>query len=445
MKNAYVTDSLCPICLEKCSATMETDGQATYMVKTCPEHGRFKTRVWKGNPPMAEWVRPKIRATITDPITSTEKGCPYDCGLCEDHRQRTCTALIEVTGRCNLNCRFCFADSQVSNLAATNGDPSLETIKFQFERIMAFSGMCNIQLSGGEPTIREDLPEIVKIGRSVGFQFIQVNTNGIRLAEEPDYAKQLKAAGVSSVFLQFDGTEEPIYKALRGRPLFEVKKKAIENCGAADIGVVLVPTLVPGINDHNIGEIVRFGMSHAPVVRSVHFQPVSYFGRMPAPPSDDDRITLPEVMNALEVQTNGMVSVQSLKPPGCENALCSFHGNYIIEGEKLLNLTKRESCCCGTEQAEEGAVKAIEFVSRNWSGKGEEPVEKEKPASDWDKILTNIRRKSFSISAMAFQDVWNLNIERVKDCCIHVATTEGKLIPFCMYNLTRADGKSLYR
>ncbi|MDN5352723.1 MAG: 7,8-dihydro-6-hydroxymethylpterin dimethyltransferase [Clostridiales bacterium] len=446
------TQSLCPICLKRCEAVFETLGDETYMVKTCSEHGTFKTRVWKGSPAMGEWNRPKIRATIAHPVTKVEKGCPYDCGLCEDHRQHTCTALIEVTERCNLHCRFCFADADASG-QNPDADLPIETIRFQFEQTMKISGACNIQLSGGEPTVRDDLPEIVKIGREIGFKFIQVNTNGIRLAEDASYVRALKEAGLDSVFLQFDGTEDAIYKALRGRALFEVKKKAIENCAAFGIGVVLVPTLVPGINDHNIGEIVRFGMSKAPDVRSVHFQPVSYFGRVPTPPKDEDRITLPEVMAALQDQTQGMVQSESLKPPGCENALCSFHGNYMIEGDRLVQLTKRESCCCGgdtcaPEKAEEGAVKAIEFVSRNWSGnrlRTASPKESEGELSDWDRILKTIKRKSFSISAMAFQDVWNVNLERIKDCCIHVVTPEGKLIPFCMYNLTRSDGKTLYR
>jgi uncharacterized radical SAM superfamily Fe-S cluster-containing enzyme len=202
--------------------------------------------------------------------------------------------------------------------------------------------------------------------------------------------------------------------------------------------------LVPGVNINNIGDIIKFGIKHTPTVRGVHFQPVSYFGRMPRKPQDTDRITLPEVMEEIGKQTDYMVSMESMKPPGCENALCSFHGNYIVEETGLRQVTKRSSCCGTIEKAAEGAIKAKAFVVRKWSNVDSNCDEK-KEDSDWDKILKKIQKNSFSISAMAFQDAWNVNLERIKDCCIHVVTRNGRLIPFCMYNLTNQDGKSLYR
>ncbi|ACZ12488.1 radical SAM (seleno)protein TrsS [Sulfurospirillum deleyianum] len=432
------TDSLCPICLRKLEATIFEEGTSSYLYKACPEHGEFKSVVWRGQMPMREWIRTKERATIKNSITSVEKGCPFDCGLCSAHRQHTCTALIEVTSRCNLSCRFCFADAMESPIK----DPSLAQLRFQFESILKVSGKCNIQLSGGEPTVRDDLADIIRIGVELGFPFIQVNTNGIRMGKEEAYVKALKEAGLSSLFLQFDGIDDRIYKTLRGRALFDVKCQAIENCRKYGIGVVLVPTIVPSVNVKSIGEIIRFGMRHAPTVRGVHFQPVSYFGRIPETPKDEDRITLPEVMEHICEQMEGMVEMQSMQPPGCENALCSFNGNYLIEEGVLKPITKRSCCSTTTEKAEEGANKAKAFVARNWSYQAQV---KEEKLSDWDKILNAIANNTFSLSGMAFQDAWNVNLERIRDCCIHVSTVEGKLIPFCMYNITNKDGMSLYR
>lgn len=432
------TQSLCPICLRVLEASIVEEDTGTYLHKTCLVHGSFKTVLWRGETPMREWMRTKERAYIKTPLTVVDQGCPYDCGLCSEHRQHTCTALIEVTSRCNLNCRFCFADA----MEGKNKDPKLKQLRFQFESILKVSGKCNIQLSGGEPTVRDDLPEIVRMGVELGFPFIQVNTNGIRMAKDEAYVKALKEAGLNSIFLQFDGVDDAIYEYLRGKALFDIKCQAIENCRKYGIGVVLVPTIVPHVNVCSIGEIIRFGIDHSPAVRGVHFQPVSYFGRIPKAPKDEERITLPEVMAHICAQTEGMISLESMQPPGCENALCSFHGNYLIEGCVLKPVTKRSCCSSESEKAEEGANKAKAFVARNWSYQKQA---KEEKLSDWDAILSAIANNAFSISGMAFQDVWNVNLERIKECCIHVSTADGKLIPFCAYNLTNNEGESLYR
>jgi len=192
----------------------------------------------------------------------------------------------------------------------------------------------------------------------------------------------------------------------------------------------------------SIGDIIRFGMRHSPTIRGVHFQPVSYFGRIPEAPKESDRITLPEVMECICEQTDYMVSLQSMQPPGCENALCSFHGNYLIEEGVLKPMTKRTCCSNESEKAEVGATKAKAFVARQWSYQKQT---KEEKLSDWDTILSAIQNNAFSLSGMAFQDAWNVNLERIKDCCIHVSTSDGKLIPFCMYNITNTQGVSLYR
>jgi hypothetical protein len=444
--------SVCPVCLKPIPARHETVGDETFLVKACPDHGEFRTVVWRGEPSFESWARPKVPSGPKQAFTSVEQGCPLDCGLCDAHRQHTCTALIEVTWRCDLGCPVCFASSG----KAAPPDPSMDDLGRLFDRVELASGHCNIQLSGGEPTVREDLPEIIRLGKARGFPFIQLNTNGLRLGREPGYAARLAEAGLDSVFLQFDGTEDPIFQALRGRPLLETKLAALDALAEAGVGIILVPTLVPGVNDRDLGNILRLAVDRSPAVRGVHFQPVSYFGRYPKQPGDDERITLPEIMRGLEDQTGGLLKAVDFRPPGCEHAFCSFHANYVVgEQGRLTRLSSGGTCGCTPRPASEGADAAKAFVKRQWSSPDRQlpmafDAAPDSPADGGpeDALDVFIRRAAthtFAVSAMAFQDCWTLDLERLKGCCIHEVSPDGRLIPFCAYNLTSMGGETLYR
>jgi uncharacterized radical SAM superfamily Fe-S cluster-containing enzyme len=343
----------------------------------------------------------------------------------------------------------------------------LEKITKLLERSMAAVGPSNLQLSGGEPTLRDDLPEIVKAARRIGYSFIQVNTNGLRLASDRVYVRRLLAAGLSSVFLQFDGVNDEIYSSLRGRALLDKKLEAIKNCGETGLGVVLVPTLVRGVNTDSVGAMVRQGLQLAPTVRGIHFQPISYFGRFPEKSGDEGRFTLPELMRCLEEQTAGLIKVTDFSPPGTEHAHCSFHATYMLSAEGGLRAlgTAKEDSCCLADLGEGGVRKTVETVSRRWTLPSAAPFFRSAPLSketsccsgssqdvtrvedplDLDFFLQEGGIRSFTISAMAFQDADNLDLERLRGCCISVVSPDGMLVPFCAYNLTSREGKSLYR
>jgi 7,8-dihydro-6-hydroxymethylpterin dimethyltransferase len=440
------TESVCPICFAGLPASVIRRGDRVFMRKSCPQHGEVVTLLWRGEPRYEAWTRPKIPAEPGPGQTEATKGCPFDCGLCSDHRQQTCTALIEVTQACNLRCAFCFADSG----GVGRGNLDLWEVRNRYETLLANGYPCNVQLSGGEPTLRDDLPEIVALGRSVGFEFIQLNTNGVRLGSDPAYLERLKEAGLSSVFLQFDGTEPEAHRVLRGADVLEIKLRAIENCESMELGVVLVPTLVSGVNLGNVGEIIFFALERMPVIRGVHFQPVTFAGRYPRVPSEQDRITLPDVMRAVEEQTRGLIRANNLQPPGCENARCSFHGSFVaLPDGRLHALTnpRDHGCGCEPEKAELGAARARQCVAEQWSMNNVRPgvpQPDQYSMGQWDVLLERSRTHRLSISAMVFQDAWNLDLDRLRDCCIHVLAGDGRIVPFCAYNLTGVTGRSLY-
>ena len=449
ISNRY-TQSVCPVCLKRIGARHVRQGPDVYLAKTCPDHGDFKTVVWRGAPEFATWQRPKAPGR---PVSATDRrngGCPFDCGLCPEHRQRTCTAVIDITSRCNLACAYCFADS-----TGTGTDATAQQIDGWLAAVHRQAGNCNIQLSGGEPSLHPDLAAIVDQVRRHGFSFVQLNTNGRVLGRDPAVAPVLKEAGLDSVFLQFDGTRDAVYRHLRGRPLLAEKLAAIEACAAAGIGVVLVPTLVPGVNTDEVGPILNLAADRAPAVRGVHFQPVSHFGRCPAAPADANRLTLPELMRAVEDQSGGRFSAAAFHPPGCEHARCSFSGQYLLlEDGRAMPLSRRPAECCTPSSAEAGARRAIAYVARQWAPAPKRPAPAASPPCDsaapgaplsLEAFCARARTHTLSVSAMAFQDAWNLDLERLRGCCIHAVHPDGRLIPFCAYNLTGRDGRRLYR
>jgi hypothetical protein len=201
----------------------------------------------------------------------------------------------------------------------------------------------------------------------------------------------------------------------------------------------------------------------SPVVRGIHFQPISYFGRYPRPTGNVPRITLPELMAAIEHQSGGMFKAVDFRPPGCENAWCSFHADYItLSGDQVrgLHSTQPFSGCCAPIPAEEGARRTMAHVARQWANPNGGTAVPAPPrngdfecASDvhngqpmeLDDFLNRARTHIFTVSAMAFQDAWTLDLERLRDCCIHVLDPQLGLIPFCAFNLTAVDGRALYR
>ena len=535
MRHTY---SVCPVCLKRIPAKREERDGQIYLVKTCPEHGTFSSVIWRNKRKFADWrgERPAVGE-------NENLNCPAGCGLCAEHRRATCCTLLEITARCNMNCTFCFAEPDGAQ------DPSLDRVKRWIDDLTE-PGKTLLQLSGGEPTVRDDLPEIVAYAKQVGCKYVQLNSNGLRLAEDEAFVKRLADAGLSFVFMQFDGVDDAVYEKLRRRPMLEVKKRAIEQCGRYGIGVTLVPVIVPGVNTEQIGDIIRFAIQRSPYVRGVHFQPVSYFGRIPELPADDDRYTLDELLEAVVSQSGGLIKEEQIAPSCCDHPMCGFHGDFIVmPGDKLMPLTnysgkteaepESEGCCCGPDPAE----KNREFVGRRWerrdleetcccSGQKEEPacccgekepeseacccgesqpekescccdanadaylLEKAEPEAEscccggaepepescccgetqpeaescccggtqpeaescccggtqpeaesccceeepiditsMEGFLKRAKSHGFTITSMAFQDAGNLDIERLRQCSLHVYK-DGKKIPFCAYYLS---------
>ena len=252
---------------------------------------------------------------MENPRTEKKNGCPYDCGICPEHKSHTALAIIDVTNRCNLKCPVCFANASAAGYVY---EPTAEQITGMLENLHNNKPVSAtaLQFSGGEPTIRKELFDFIRKAKEIGFKHVEVNTNGVRIAADLEYAKQLKEAGVSTIYLQFDGLTSDVYKFIRGLDLLETKMKAIENLREAGYNsVVLVVTLVKGVNDQQLGDIIKFAAKNFDLVRCVNVQPVSPSAdRLPQQEREKMRITIPDFMRIVEEQTNGDIKVFRLLP-----------------------------------------------------------------------------------------------------------------------------------
>jgi len=460
------TKSICPECFAVLDATIFEDNNVVYIKKECPEHGEFQDTYWSDYEQYQRAEKFRYDGEgLNNPRTKTEKDCPLDCGICPQHRSHTCLAIIDVTNRCNLKCPVCFAN------AATVGyvyEPSKEEIIAMLENLRRNEPVpaTALQFSGGEPTLRKDLFELIGAAKELGFRHLEVNTNGIRLAQSVEYCEGLREAGISTLYLQFDGLTPEIYEFTRGKDLLKTKMKVIENWREAGLqSLVLVVTLIKGVNDHQLGDIIRFAAENFDVIRCVNVQPVSLCGRLPEREREKMRITIPDFMKAVEEQTDGKIKVSDFYPVPTVVPISKAIG--ALKEKRYVEFTAHPHCGMATYVFIEDG----EMVPITHYGNVEKFVESMNEVCEeaskghrtrarlqlmgalrhikfsmlrkflWPIIRTGsyeslgeLHRKMLLISAMHFMDPYNFDLERVQRCVIHYAVPDGRIIPFCTMN-----------
>jgi uncharacterized radical SAM superfamily Fe-S cluster-containing enzyme len=466
MKPIKSTKSICPECLQVLEAEIYEDDGKVFIRKECPEHGFFKELYWSD---YDQYIRAEDfrfdGEGIENPRTQKGKGCPLDCGICPEHKSHTALAIIDVTNRCNLKCPVCFANASAAGYVY---EPTSEQITGMLENLRANKPVpaTALQFSGGEPTIRKELVDFVRKAKELGFSHVEINTNGVRISKDVEYARQLKEAGVSTIYLQFDGLTSEVYKFIRGVDLLDTKMKAIQNLREAGIhSIVLVVTLVKGVNDAHLGDIINFAIKNFDVIRCVNVQPVSLCGRLPQQERDQMRITIPDFMRLVEEQTNGEVkssdfypvptvapvskAVGALKDRGyiefTAHPHCGMATYLFVENGKITPITRianvrkfsdamkkvyEESSKGKKTSAKLHLVSAARHVKFSFLRKY---VLKVLTEGDY-KSLGDLQRKSLLLTSMHFMDPYNFDLERVQRCLIHYAVPDGRIIPFCTMN-----------
>ncbi|MEM3542138.1 MAG: radical SAM protein [Candidatus Methanomethylicia archaeon] len=468
MKILRRTQSLCPECLKVLDAEVYVDEDNIVKIRrTCSEHGFFNEVYTFSDPELYEWAEKYAHnpSGITKSFTQTVNGCPFDCGLCPNHKSATVLAIIDVTNRCNMRCPICFANAAASGMVY---EPTLEQIRDMLIRLRSIGPVPPpaLQLSGGEPTVRSDLIDIVRMAKEMGFRHVEVNTNGIVLANDIDYYKRLLDAGVSTIYLQFDGFNDDLYIKLRGIPMRNIKLKVIEN--ARKIGhesIVLVVTLAKGVNDDQIGDIIRFALENHDVIRCVNVQPISFSGRANKLERDSLRINTSDFMKLVEDQTKGLISRYDFRPVPCVVPISRAVG--ALKGKRYTEFTTSPFCGVATfmVKTDEGwkPITRLADVDKFFSSmeKVYEDASKGSKSKAYLRAISSLRyvkfgllkdliipvlregsyealgkfmRKVVMIGCMHFMDLWNFDLQRVNQCVIHYALPDGTVRPFCTHN-----------
>ena len=446
------TTSLCETCHELVPAKILREGDEIFFRKRCPEHGVSRTVI---STDAAYYFTQRDFLKVSDlpqsPQTRVEKGCPHDCGLCPDHEQHSCLALIDITDECNLECPVCFAASGPGR----GGFKTLAQVEKMLDTLVESETEPDLlQISGGEPTLHPDILRIIEMAKERPIRHIMLNTNGVRIANEPGFAEALaRLAPGFEIYLQFDSLKPRALKALRGADLTGVRRRALENLERVGLSTTLVAVIEKGLNDDEPGDIIRHALRWK-CVRGVTFQPVQDAGRADGHDAKNRRVVLSDIRRAIIESDCGFNGEDMIPLPCNPESICI--GYAIRDGERIAPVTRhipRDVIVAALpnaisfEKYPELHERVLEFFSLNTTPECA-PQRLQSMLCCLPKISMpeNLGYADlFRVSIVEFLDAWNFCLGRVKRSCVHFVTGDGRIIPIDTYNLFYRPGASTAR
>ena len=467
------TQSLCPDCMEVVPAKIITFGKRVYFRKRCPTHGERDDFVCSD---AAWWDRGEGHTPSVLPLsrsTAHQRGCPHDCGLCPDHEQHTCIGLVELTDRCNLSCPMCFASS-----GPGGKDHSMTDIIASLDRLIAVEGRAEVcQLSGGEPTLHPQFEMVVDEALARPIDYVMVNTNGIRLAKDRELVAFLAQRRERvEIYLQWDGEDDETLIRLRGEPLANLKRRALDALEQAEINVTLVATLHPPVNDDFYASLWHQARTRSNVT-GLSLQPATYSGRHLRCEDLEGRITFPDVIRGLAAASGGSVVESDFSPlpcahPNCHQILLAARdGNTIVPLSRAASLRDNLDLIAGgisftPERAKQLMQIFLDRMSHCGSDCGcgsTEPLrdvvtlgvaKQSMPPASANAPLDPVLERFFErvllgqatakdllrITITSFLDAYNFDVRQVMKCCTHHVLPTGHVVPFCAYNTLYRPG-----
>jgi len=433
------TTSLCETCLVPVPAKVIIEGDLVFYQKRCREHGVQKTLIsddleyWRAQ---KLWLKPGDRPLSTQ--TRTEAGCPFDCGLCPDHEQHSCLAIVEINSACNLACPVCFADAEDMHGAHL----PVATVERMLDALVASEGEPDlVQLSGGEPTIHPHFFEILDAVKARPIRHVMINTNGVRIAQDPAFVERLASyAPRLEVYLQFDSLDDDALMNLRGARLSRIRQQALEALERVGLSTTLVAVVKRGVNDHEVADIINHALEWS-CVRGVTFQPVQDAGRNEGFDGKANRILLTQIRR--EVAKADVFGIEDMIPLPCNpDQICIGYG--LRQGKSVTPITSllpREIILNGPNTISYEAYPALRQGIMDLLSLATAQANTEEKLAGLLCCLPQAMvpqdlsyANSFRVVILQFLDRYNFDLATVKRSCVHFVTPEGQIIPFDTYN-----------
>ena len=344
-------------------------------------------------------------------------------------------AMLEVTNRCNMACPVCFSDAN-----HPSHDVPYAEIRQRLERLLTVTGTpIPLQISGGEPTVRKDLPQIVSLARSLGYRHIELITNGLKISQQPELLADVQARGLTAVYLQFDGLEPSTHQTIRGQDMTTVRHHALAAVRQAGLCCTLAVAVTRGVNDHELGAIVRFGVDNIDTVRAINFQSATRFtGRFTL--SDQHHgYSLPALLQLLAQQTG--LPVDSFRSEHLGHPLCNAMSLvFVVDGrlEPLFTYISREDMRTFLGDAGREKVLALfqgkaAFFRQYLTTPGAWKLLAKLAPIIGTNPLKLLHTKHLLLFAKSFMERDALDPARIQQCCYGITDSDG-VFSFCAFN-----------
>lgn len=344
-------------------------------------------------------------------------------------------AMVEVTNRCNMACPICFADSR-----ASASDVPIEKIETYLKRLLKVTETpIPIQISGGEPSLRDDLGQIIAMARQLGYRNIELITNGIRIAKEVSFLEELKQQGLTAVYLQFDGLKPETTLAIRGRDMSIIRQQAISAIRHCGLCCTLAVVVTKGVNDNEIGDIVQYAIENIDVVGAINFQSATRLtGRF-----DLDEcyqgFGVADLLGLIETQTG--IGADTFLSDHLGHASCNAMSMvFEVNGklEPLFKYVKEEDLrsFLGAEPREKilaAFAGKNDFFFRHLLDPGAWRLLAKAAPIFGSNPYNVLKSNHLLLFAKAFMEKQCLDPQRVDQCC-YAITAEKGVFSFCAYN-----------